>query len=75
MEIWKYVAIFVVGLVTIMILDYIWLGIITKNFIIQEFKNLVVVENGSIKINLLAGIIAWSVITLLVLVFVVFRFE
>lgn len=75
MEIWKYAAIFIVGLVTIMILDYIWLGIITKNFIIQEFKNLIVIENGSIKINLLAGIIAWSVITLLVLIFVVFRFE
>lgn len=75
MEIWKYAAIFIVGLITIMILDYIWLGIVTKNFIIQEFKNLIVVENGSIKINLLAGIIAWSVITLLVLIFVVFRFE
>lgn len=47
---------------TIIILDYIWLGIITKNFIISQFGSLVDVENGSIKIKLGVGIFTWFII-------------
>lgn len=43
----------------------------TKSFIIREFGPLVeVMANGSIKINLVAGLTAWAVIVLLVYVFV-----
>lgn len=43
----------------------------TKSLIIREFGNLVVVEAGSIKINLFAGLTAWAVIVLLVYFFVI----
>jgi hypothetical protein len=33
------------------------------------------VENGSIKINLAAGLIAWAVISILVVTFVTLQFE
>jgi hypothetical protein len=42
------------GYITIILGDFIWLGYVTKGFIVREFGNLVVVEAGSIKINLLA---------------------
>lgn len=48
----------------IIILDYIWLGIITKKFIISQFGPLVKVKDGSIQINLLVGLITWFVIAL-----------
>jgi hypothetical protein len=37
MEIIKYLTVYGVGFLTILILDYIWLGIVTKEFIIKEF--------------------------------------
>ena len=59
------------GYATIILGDFLWLGYVTKSFIIREFGNLVVVEAGSIKINLVAGLTAWAVIVLLVYVFVI----
>lgn len=75
MEILKIIGVYGVGFVTLLILDYIWLGLITKDFIIREFGNLVAVENGSIKVNLTAGLIAWAVISILVVTFVTLQFE
>jgi uncharacterized membrane protein len=70
MEIVKFVLTFLVGYATIIIGDYIWLGYVVRNFTIREFWELVVVENGSIKINLVVWLLAWAVIALLVVVFV-----
>lgn len=70
MEIIKFILTFLVGYATIIMWDYIWLGHVVKNFTIREFWELVVVEDGSIKINLTAGLLAWAVIALLVVVFV-----
>ena len=75
MEILKIAWVYGVGFITLLILDYIWLWIVTKDFIIREFWNLVAVENGSIKINLAAGLIAWAVISILVVTFVTLQFE
>jgi uncharacterized membrane protein len=55
----------------ILVLDYLWLGIITKNFIISQFGSLVKVENGSIKIHLLIGLLTWLIIAIGVFVFAV----
>ena len=52
MEWYKYLAVFGVAFFTLLILDYIWLGIVTKDFIIREFGSMVEVEDGSIKIRL-----------------------
>lgn len=59
------------GYATIILGDFLWLGFVTKSFIIREFGNLVVVEAGSIKLNLVAGLTAWAVIVLLVYFFVI----
>ncbi|MEF2175630.1 MAG: DUF2177 family protein, partial [Candidatus Absconditabacteria bacterium] len=53
-----------------------YLGFATKDFIIKEFGSLITVaENGSIKINLLAGIIAWIAISAMVVTFVTFKYD
>ncbi|MGB3209406.1 MAG: DUF2177 family protein [Desulforhopalus sp.] len=57
--------------VSIIVLDYVWLGIITKKFIISEFGSLVRVVDGSIKINLTAGLLAWFFIALGCFIFAV----
>lgn len=75
MEILKIAGVYGVGFLTLLVLDYLWLGIVTKDFIIREFGNLVAVENGSIKINLTAGLIAWAVISILVVTFVTLQFQ
>ncbi len=50
--------------ILIIIMDYIWLGIITKNFIISEFGSLVKVVNNSIQIKLGIGLLAWLIIAI-----------
>lgn len=57
--------------IAIVIFDYLWLGIITKKFIIQQFGSLVKVKDGSIQIKLLVGLITWFVIALGVYIFAV----
>jgi uncharacterized membrane protein len=71
MEIIKYVLTFIFGFFTILIGDYIWLGYVVKSFTIREFWDLIVVENGNIKVNLTAWLLAWASIVLLLLIFVV----
>lgn len=74
MEILKYFAVYAAGFITILILDYIWLGIVTKDFIIKEFGNLITVTNGKIDIKLGAGLLAWLSIAIMVVTFVTLRF-
>jgi len=48
--------------IAIIILDYIWLGIITKKFIIDQFGTLISVKEGSVQTNLPVGLLAWLAI-------------
>lgn len=48
--------------ITIIILDYIWLGIITKKFIINQFGSLISVKGGSVQTNIPVGLLTWLVI-------------
>lgn len=57
--------------VLIVILDYIWLGIITKNFIINQFGSLVKVVEQSISIKLGVGLLTWFIIALGCFIFAV----
>lgn len=57
--------------VTLIILDFIWLGIITKDFIISQLGGLVRVENGAIKLNIYAGLLVWFLISVGIFLFVV----
>jgi uncharacterized membrane protein len=58
--------------ISIMILDYIWLGIITRKFIISEFGSLVSVKDGSIQIKFFVGLITWFIIALGAYIFAVY---
>jgi uncharacterized membrane protein len=75
MEILKYIAVFIVALITILILDYIWLWYVTKDFIIRSFSGMITLENGNIKINMLAWILAWCCVAWIVVTFVTFRYD
>lgn len=76
MEIIKILWVYFVGFLTLLILDYIWLWIITKDFIIKEFWSLITVEeNGSIKINLVAWLIAWLIISAMIVTFVTLKYD
>ncbi len=76
MEIIKILWVYFVWFLTLLILDYVWLGIITKDFIIREFWSLITVEeSGSIKINLTAGLIAWLVISVMIVTFVTLKYN
>ncbi len=55
---------------TIILGDFIWLWYVVKNFTIREFHDLIIVENNSIRLNVLVGLLAWSVIVLLIYIFV-----
>ncbi len=74
MEIVKYITVFAAAFLTILVLDTIWLGTVTKDFIIREFGNLVLVENGKIKINLWVGLFAWFIISSMIVIFVTLQF-
>ncbi len=71
MEITNTIITIIAIFITLLILDFLWLGIITKNFIISEFGSLIKVENNSIQINLLAGILTWLIIAIGVFIFAV----
>jgi len=76
MEIIKIILVYFVWFLTLLILDYIWLWYITKSFIIWEFKDLVIVDsNWNIKVNLIAWLIAWFVISAMIVTFVTFKYD
>lgn len=76
MEIIKIIWVYFVWFLTLLILDYLWLWYITKDFIIREFGNLVTVEDSwSIKVNLTAWLIAWFIISSMVVTFVTLKYD
>lgn len=75
MDILKIIGVYGVWFITLLVLDYIWLGIVTKDFIIREFWNLVAVKDWSIEVNLSAGLLAWAAISALVVTFVTLQFQ
>ncbi|MCP4524087.1 MAG: DUF2177 family protein [Candidatus Gracilibacteria bacterium] len=75
MEVIKYFSVFLAGFFTILILDTIWLGSIVKDFTIREFGNLIIVEDGKIRINLGVGLLAWFIISSMIVVFVTLQFN
>lgn len=76
METIKILGVYFIWFLTLLILDYIWLGTVTKDFIIKEFWNLVSLdENGSIKINLVAGLTAWIIISAMIVTFVTLKYN
>lgn len=76
MEIIKIIWVYFVWFLTLLILDYVWLWYITKDFIIREFGNLVTVEDSwSIKVNLTAWLIAWFIISSMIVTFVTLKYD
>lgn len=76
MEIIKILWVYFIWFITLLILDYIWLWYITKDFIVREFWNLVSIdENWSIKINLIAWLSAWIIISAMIVTFVTLKYD
>lgn len=75
MEYIKLITVFFVWFLTLLILDYIWLWYVTKDFIIREFWNLVSVENWSIKIRIWVWVLAWFLISAMVVTFVTLKYD
>ncbi len=75
MEIYKYIVVFLSAFLVLVLLDYIWLWHVTKNFIIKEFWDMVVVENGKIKIQLWVWLTAWAIISSMIVIFVTLQFN
>jgi len=74
MEFFKYISVFAAWFITILILDTIWLWSIVKDFTIREFWNLIIVEWWKIKINLWAWLLAWFIISSMIVIFVTLQF-
>jgi uncharacterized membrane protein len=74
MEFLKYWSVFLAWFLTILILDTIWLWSVTKDFIIREFWNLIIVEWWKIKIQLWVWLLAWFIISSMIVVFVTLQF-
>lgn len=68
---WEKIASIAAMFLTIILLDYIWLGILTKKFIIEQFGSLVSVKDGSIQIKLGVGLLTWFIITIGAFIFAV----
>lgn len=66
---------FVVWFITLLILDYVWLWYVTKDFIVREFGTLISVEDWKIKINLWVWLLAWLIISIMVVFFVTLRYN
>ena len=71
MEILHSLVVILAVFISLIILDYLWLGIITKNFIINQFGSLIKTQNGSIAVTIWAGLIAWLLIAVGVFVFAI----
>ena len=57
---------------TIVVLDYVWLGIVLSDFLKKEFKPYIEKQkDGSIKIKLWAGLIAWALLSIGTYIFAV----
>lgn len=76
METFKLFWVYFVGFLTLLILDYLWLWYVTKDFIVREFWNLVSVDDSwSIKINLTAWLLAWFIISAMIVTFVTLKYN
>lgn len=62
MEYLNYILTIVSMLIIIIALDFIWLGIIIKDFIINQFGSLVKVSGGGIEVKVGIGILTWTII-------------
>lgn len=71
MEIIQTIVVIASIFISLIILDFIWLGIITKQFIISQFGSLIETQYNSIKIKLAYGLLAWFAIALGVFIFAV----
>lgn len=75
MQIFKYFLTFLFSFIFILLLEYLWLGLAIQDFMIEQFQNLITVQNGSIDVNIFYGLIVWVFIVVGCLVFATFRWS
>ena len=64
MDIVQFVCMWLAGFLTLIICDYLFLGIAVKDIIIEDFKPYVEVKDGSVQVKLGIGLLAWAIISL-----------
>ncbi len=74
MDFIKYLLVFIAWFITILILDTIWLWSVVKDFTIREFWNLIIAEGWKIKIHLWVWLLAWFIISSMIVIFVTLQF-
>lgn len=65
------IASFIAGIVSMGILDYLWLAKIAKNFYLENLKNHITIINNSLQVNLYAAFVVYIVGILSLYFFVV----
>lgn len=76
MELLKILSLYVIWFLTVLILDFIWLWYITKDFIIKEFWDLITIDkNLTIQIKLYAWLIVWFIISIMIVTFVTLKYD
>lgn len=71
MDLIKLLFPFLGGILTIVLLEYIWLMHIMNAYIVRSFGDLVITENGKLVANIIPGVLAWIVIVGMWYIFVI----
>jgi uncharacterized membrane protein len=69
----EYLRDYLVALPLFVVIDFAWIGVLTKGFYLGELRDLARVESGRFQPNLPAGLAAWAVIPLGLVLFAVPR--
>ena len=68
-----YLRNYLVALPVFVVIDFLWLGIVSKRFYLKELGTLARVEDGKFRPNLPAALIAWALIPAGLVIFAVPR--
>lgn len=75
MDLVAFICSWLIAFLALVICDYIWLGIVMKETIIEEFKPYIELKENQIQIKLGIGLLAWAIISLGCVYFVSFQSE
>lgn len=71
----EYLRNFAIALPVFILVDFLWIGVIAKNFYLGELGSLARMRGGKFTPNLPAGVGAWAVIALGIVLFAVPKLE
>ena len=66
----KTIFLFLIGIASYIILDFLWIGLITRNFYKKQFKGFGRIERGKWKLLFIPALFTWILLTIGILIFV-----